>query len=144
VAVLGIGAVAVFSVPGMSKPIKSFFASANTDVITYEVRSGPLPITVVERGSLESSKNQDVYCQVEGQTTIIKIVAEGSQVKKGDVVCELDSAALKDQLINQRITTKSAEANFQNARLTREVAQIAVTEYIEGIFVQDEATDKGE
>ena len=71
VAVLGIGAVAVFSVPGMSKPIKSFFASANTDVITYEVRSGPLPITVVERGSLESSKNQDVYNQVEGQTTIM-------------------------------------------------------------------------
>src|SRR5262249_56556612 len=77
VAVLGVAAVAVFSVPGMSKPIKSFFAPSTNDIITYQVKKGPLPITVVERGSLESSKNQDVYCQVEGTTTIIKIVAEG-------------------------------------------------------------------
>ena len=34
------------------------------------------------------------------------------------------------------MTTKSAEANYQNAKLTREVAQIAVIEYTEGIFVQ--------
>ena len=45
-------------------------------------------------------------------TTIIRITPEGTRVKKGEIVCELDSAALKDQLINQRITTKSAEANF--------------------------------
>ncbi len=65
-------------------------------------------------------------------------------MKKGEVVCELDSAALKDSLVNQKITTKSAEANYENSRLTREVAEIAVTEYVEGIFVQDEATAKGE
>ena len=41
----------------MSKPIKGFFTSAKTDVITFPVRLGPLPITVVERGSLESSEN---------------------------------------------------------------------------------------
>ena len=105
---------------------------------------GPLPITVVEKGSLESSKNQDAYCHVEGQTTIITIKPEGTRVKKGEVVCELDSAALSDQLINQKITTKSAEANYENAKLTREVAEIAVIEYVEGIFIQDQATVEGE
>ena len=59
---------------------------------------------------------------------------EGSPVKKGQIVCELDSAALKDQLINQRITVKSAEANYENAKLAREVAEIAVVEYSEGIY----------
>jgi len=141
---LGIAGVVVSSVPGMSKQIKSVFASSNSDVITYVVRSGPLPITVVERGSLESSDNKDAYCLVEGQTTIIRITPEGTKVKKGEVVCELDSAALKDQLVNQKITTESAKANLDNAKLTREVAEIAVIEYVEGIFVQDQATAKGE
>jgi HlyD family secretion protein len=103
-----------------------------------------LPITVVEKGSLESSKNEDAYCLVEGQTTIIMIKPEGTPVKKGEIVCLLDSAALKDQLTNQQITTKSASASYDNAKLTREVAEIAVVEYVEGIFKQDYATVEGE
>ncbi len=72
------------------------------------------------------------------------IKPEGTPVKKGEIVCQLDSAALKDQLVNQKITTKSAEANHENAKLTREVAEIAVVEYEEGIFKQDLATVEGE
>jgi HlyD family secretion protein len=139
-----VGAVTVWSVPAVSKPLKSFFITSTSDVITYPVRLGPLPISVVERGSLESSSNQDVYSNVEGSVTIIKITPEGTKVKKGDLICELDSAALRDSLVNQRITTESAKANYQNAKLTREVAEIAVIEYKEGIFVQDIATVEGE
>src|SRR6185437_3160178 len=102
------------------------------------------PVTVSERGSLESSKNEDVFCQVEGGTSIIMILPEGTQVKKGQLVCELDSSALKDQLVNQRITTQGADSAYQNAKLTREVAEIAVTEYEEGIFKQDMQTVLGE
>ena len=105
---------------------------------------GALPITVVEKGSLESSENKDAYCLVEGQTTIIMIKPEGTPVKMGEIVCQLDSASLRDQLVNQKITTKSAEANHENAKLTREVAEIAVVEYEEGIFKQDLATVEGE
>ena len=72
------------------------------------------------------------------------IKPEGTPVKKGEIVCQLDSASLKDQLVNQKITTKSAEANYENAKLTREVAEIAVVEYEEGIFKQDLATVEGE
>ena len=82
-------------------------------------------------------------CLVEGQTLIISILPEGTKVKKGDLVCELDSAVLKDQLTNQKITTQAAEAAYQNARLAREVAQIAVKEYREGIYLQDRATTQG-
>ena len=98
------------------------------------VKPGKLSVTVVERGSLESSENKDAYCLVEGRTTIITLVPEGTPVKKGQIVCVLDSAALKDQLVNQRITVKAAEANYENAKLTREVAEIAVVEYSEGIY----------
>jgi RND family efflux transporter MFP subunit len=128
----------------MSSPIKKLFSGAKADVITTVVQRGTLPITVVEKGSLESSENKDAYCLVEGQTTIIMILPEGTPVKKDQIVCQLDSASLKDQLVNQKITTKSAEANYENAKLTREVAEIAVVEYEEGIFKQDLATVEGE
>jgi hypothetical protein len=46
--------------------------------------------------------------------------------------------------IKQNITVQSAHANLENARLTREVAEIAVVEYEEGIFKQDQAIALGE
>jgi HlyD family secretion protein len=67
-------------------------------------------------------------------TTIKSIVPDGSQVKKGQVVCELDSAALQDQLINGMITAKTAAASYEQAKLTREVSELAVVEYVEGLY----------
>jgi RND family efflux transporter MFP subunit len=107
------------------------------------VRPGPLKVTVDERGVVESSRAEDVYCQVEGETTIVRIVPEGTRVKKGQVVCELDSSALRDKLINQEITTRAAEAAYQNAKLDREIAEIALVEYKQGIFKQEQAAARG-
>jgi multidrug efflux pump subunit AcrA (membrane-fusion protein) len=139
----------VIGVPGVGKSlglpgVTRLIAGPAADVITYHVKPANLPVTVTERGNLESSKNEDVYCKVEGQTTIIMILPEGSPVKKGQLVVELDSSSLKDQLTNQVIATKGAEAAYLNAKLTREVAEIAVIEYVEGIFKQDEQTVRGE
>jgi len=143
-AALAVGGVALVSVPGLNKPFRSLFASTSIEIVPHEIRSGALPITVKEKGALESSKNDDVMCQVEGGTTIISILPEGTRVKKGDLVCELDAAALSDSLTNQKIATQAAEAAFQQAKLTREVAEIAVKEYEEGVYLQDKATINGE
>ncbi|MDR3636216.1 MAG: HlyD family efflux transporter periplasmic adaptor subunit [Isosphaeraceae bacterium] len=140
------GAVAgvVVGVPGVGKSLRSMFASSQTDIITVPVKPANLPVTVNERGTLESASNQDVFSKVEGQTTIVFIVPEGTRVKKDDLVCELDSSALKDQLINQEIATRGAEAAHLNAKLTRQVAEIAVTEYTDGIYLQDKESIQGE
>jgi RND family efflux transporter MFP subunit len=119
-------------------------AARGRDTPVVEVKPADLPVTVMERGSLESSANLDVFCKVEGQTTIIMMLPEGKQVKKGDVVCELDSAALKDQLVNQEITAMGAKAAWQNAGLRREVAEIALKEYRDGLYLQNKATIQGE
>jgi multidrug resistance efflux pump len=101
-------------------------------------------ISQTQVNTKEATRSQDVRCQVAGQTTIIRIVPEGTAVKKGEVVCELDSSALKDSLTNQVIATKGSEAAYQNAKLTREVAEIAVREYEQGVFKQNLATAEGE
>jgi hypothetical protein len=53
-------------------------------------------------------------------------------------------ADLMDSIVNQRITVKSAEFKYENAKLSREVAEIGIVEFTEGIFKQDEATLEGE
>jgi len=119
-------------------------AARADDTPVHEVKSGKLSIIVEEGGFLEATRTHDVFCQLEGQTAILSIVPEGTRVTKGQLVCELDSAALKVQLTNQYIATSGAEAAYQNAKLTREVAEIAVTEYTEGIYLQELQTVKAE
>ena len=130
--------------PGVSKSVKELFAATEVEIINFPVKPAHLPVTVVERGILESSENEDVFCQVEGSTTIISILPEGTRVTKGQLVCELDSSALQDNLKNQKIATLGAEAAYENAKLTREVAEIAVVEYVEGIYKQEFETVQGE
>ncbi len=129
---------------GISPNLAGLLGKEQISVVTYKVNKGALAITVKERGNLESSKNEDVMSEVEGSTTIIKILPEGSRVRKGELVCELDSASLKDQLTNQRITVQQAEAAYQNSKLTREVAEIAKDEYLEGTYMQDIRQAEGE
>ena len=113
------------------------------DVPATTVQPGKVNVTVAERGSLEASEAHDGYCLVEGHTTIIMIKPEGTPVHRGEIVCQLDSAALKDQLVNQMMTERSAMANYDNAKLTREVAEIAVVEYVEGIYKSELDALKG-
>ena len=144
--VAGVGVLVQSGTSGaQARPAEKPQAAAADDAASVEtVRPGKLEVSLVERGSLESATNQDVYCNVEGQTTIISIVPEGTRVNKGQVICELDSAALHDQMLNQRIKTEQAKANYQKTKLTHEVAEIAVREYTDGIYPQDRAAAEAE
>jgi RNA polymerase sigma factor (sigma-70 family) len=115
-----------------------------TSMPVVEVNAGQFKVSTTGRGSLEVEQSNEVISQVDSNITVISMLPDGAKVKKGDVGAELDSAALRNQLINQRVATKAAEANFQNAMLTREVAEIAIREYQEGIYAQDRATIQGE
>jgi RND family efflux transporter MFP subunit len=119
-------------------------ARSDGDMPIAAASQGPFRLVVSDPGTLESALTGKLISAAEGTVRIVSIVPEFEQVKKGDLVCELDSAAPRILLTNQRITTQSAEANSQNARLTREVAEIALKEYEEGIYLQDRATIQGE
>jgi RNA polymerase sigma factor (sigma-70 family) len=104
------------------------------DAATTTVRRGKLELAVTSRGIVEAGKAATLHSIVQGGTTITKIVPEGRRVRKGEVVAELDSSTLRDQLINQRITAGAAESQYLNAKLTREITEIAMKEYNEGTF----------
>lgn len=113
-----IAGIAVFAIPGLRTPLLSVFASGqkkNTTYITDMATRGPFRVTVTERGQLDSLNNVTLTSKVKGYTTIISIVPEGTMVKAGDVVCELDSALLVDKEKQQQIQVTQAEAELKQA-----------------------------
>ncbi len=86
----------------------------------------------------------DVFNPVEGRIVVLSSRPDGARVEKGDVFCELDPSEWQERLATQEIAIKGAEADLQGARLTREVAEMAVIEYVEGLFRQELAHTEGE
>ncbi len=60
-------------------------------------------------------KNAVLTSKVEGATTIISLVPEGSHVNEGDLVCELDSSTLNDKETQQEIAVVKAKAMLEQA-----------------------------
>lgn len=91
---------------------------------------------ILERGSVDSAVNVEVRCQVEsaGGLTIISIVPEGTIVKKGDLLVELDSSTLTENVIKQRIAVNSSIAKVAQSEADYETAVLSLKEYKEGKF----------
>jgi multidrug resistance efflux pump len=89
-----------------------------------------------EAGSPAQPGGEAVYNTIEGETTLLSIKPAGSWVKKGEMVCELESFALRSKLASQELALKVAESPYQTARLSREAAELAVNAYLNGTYKQ--------
>jgi HlyD family secretion protein len=93
------------------------------DYPVTDVQRGPLTISLVESGSIQNSRNAIVKNEVPGNTTIIFLIPEGTHVKKGDLLVELDSSQLDDNRTKQQIIVMNAEAAYIRARENLEVVR---------------------
>lgn len=98
------------------------FNTQRTDLLTHTVRREKLQLTIVERGALESAENRDVVCRVKAGTknstiaTSIKwVIDDGTLVKAGQRIVELDDSGLQEQLKTQKIAVDQARANWIQA-----------------------------
>lgn len=87
----------------------------------FEVKRGDFTVSVVEAGTLTALNEVSVRNEVEGTARIIYIVKEGTYVKKGDLLVELDSAQALDQVNQQRINVEKASNAVINAQLTLDI-----------------------
>lgn len=119
-------------------------ADASDSLITAVVESGPFDHIVLEQGEVESSSNIDVVCEVKARggsgTPILWVIEEGTYVKKGDKLVELDSSQLENEIKSQRIGVSSAEALVISSEATVRTAQIALQEYLEGTYQSERKT----
>jgi HlyD family secretion protein len=90
---------------------------------TYRVQRGPLTISVTESGTIKAREQLIIKNGVEGRTTIISLVPEGTRVQKGDLLVQLDASALEDQKDDQEIRVMNGEAAFVRARENLEVVK---------------------
>ncbi len=109
------------------------------DLIVRQVDRGPFDHVVLEQGEIESSSNKELICEVEsrgsGGTQILWVIDEGTRVKKGDKLVELDSSSLEQDLKEARLKVLTAKSNVKTAEAVLEQAEIAKQEYLEGVYI---------
>ncbi|MHC4558776.1 MAG: efflux RND transporter periplasmic adaptor subunit [Planctomycetota bacterium] len=96
---------------------------ASSDHVTFVAKRGPLTISVLESGTIKPRERLIIKNELEGRTSIISLIPEGTKVKKGDLLVELDASTLEDALIDQEINVQNAEAAFIDANETLAVAE---------------------
>jgi HlyD family secretion protein len=117
-------------------------------IATVPVRRADMNVTLTTGGRIDSAEKTVVECELQrlevsvkgqamgggGSSTIIRVIDDGTMVKKGDLLCELDASEYKELLRQQRMTVKRARADHRQAELDLEVARVAVIEFREGIY----------
>ena len=98
-------------------------SAGQDDAIVARVKNGDFKVVVTSAGELRAKK----FVQVQGplnmqqaevyQTKIASLVPEGTVVKEGDVVAELDRAGIAAKMAEISLALQKAEAQLQQAQL---------------------------
>lgn len=128
---------------GYSFVYKRDVSAPQGQLITQQVIRGPFDHIVLEQGEIESSRNTEVLCEVKSRgytgVPILWVIDEGTRVKAGDKLVELDSSTIVTELREDKIEVTAARANVTSAEALVEQAKIARQEYLEGVFKTEEA-----
>lgn len=99
--------------------------SAATNLFT--VARADLPISVKENAELQALRETVVRSEIEGQSTVIYIIPEGSSVQQGEKLVELDVSELVEKRANQAISVAKAEAGLSQAKKELEILEKELT-----------------
>jgi HlyD family secretion protein len=107
------------------------YSNRSPEVPTLDVKRGEFIDSLQFRGEVKAMKSVTISAPAEaGDLQIIKIAADGTQVKQGEAVVEFDKTKTEQDLAQRRSTMKSAQAEIDQAkaqaRLTEEEDVTAV------------------
>ncbi len=126
-----------------------------SSLATFVAKRGPLTISVLESGTIKSREQIIIKNECEGRSQIIRLVPEGTRVKKGDLLFELDASQTEDERIDQEIDVQNTyaafidanetlavvknqvESDLELAKLTLEFAKQDLEQYIDGLYPND-------
>ena len=132
------------------------------DPLFYPVARRDFEISLRQDGELEAVDNLDVLSPVPGESTLLYIAPEGTLVRRGDRLFEIDASATKTQLDQAKLDVHKAESDLTAAREQREIqsakgaaavktagvelrlAELMLTEYAEGEYPKLKATAERE
>jgi len=118
------------------------------------VEKGPFRVVVSVPGTIEPLRNVRVKSECQWTVRILSLIPEGTWVRKGDIVCVLDSSQIEEFLRSREVSLIKAEASHQaslqqeellkssNERRLAEAenqlrsAELDLQEYMHGTFPQ--------
>ncbi len=116
-------------------------AAIGNNAITFPVFQGEFISSVNEAGDIESSSNIEIRCRVKSRgregVAILELIPEGTKVKKGDFLCQLDDSLLREELTERRITVAKDKSDVIKATSLLDAAKRKLKEYEEGTFNQE-------
>jgi RND family efflux transporter MFP subunit len=93
------------------------YSSRSPAIPTFDVKRGEFLDSVQFRGEVKAMKSVTMSAPAEaGDLQIIKIAADSTQVKQGDVIVEFDKTKTEQDLAQFRSTLKSTQAEIEQAR----------------------------
>jgi multidrug efflux pump subunit AcrA (membrane-fusion protein) len=108
--VLGAGSIGVWFFDTDGDP-----EAATTDLPTFAVRRGDLPITLKVKGTFQAEEAIQVRCEVGGGPKITWLAAEGTHVKEGDKLVELDPTGVEKHIDNLEQSEERLQSELQAA-----------------------------
>ncbi|HEX4598368.1 MAG TPA: macrolide transporter subunit MacA [Burkholderiaceae bacterium] len=93
----------------VASAVKRYFAPNKPAILTATVTRSTLESTVMATGTLQAYQQVDVGAQASGQLKSLKIHL-GDQVKKGQLLAEIDPALLQNALLAAQANLASLEA----------------------------------
>ena len=100
-----------------------------------QIQFGDLVVSVMEQGTVESSNNTEVKCQVRGYSTVIQVVDGGTIVEPGDELVLLDTKRLEDEIGKATTDAHSAKADLERSKADVANAEIAIDAYLKGTYL---------
>jgi multidrug resistance efflux pump len=117
------------------------------DPLLSTAKNADFVAQVLDQGEIQSSENVEIRCVARarnGTLAVIKVVQEGTLVKPGDFLVQLDATSFEKELEQQKIALTNAETAVIQSKAALEAAVAGKREYEEGTFVQSKKTIENE
>jgi HlyD family secretion protein len=126
-----------------------------TDLSVRPVEYKDLQFKIVERGTLEAKDNHNIKCEVKtgnrGAPKIKWVIDNGTYVKPGDLLVDIDDSYLQDQATDQKILRDKAESDriaaeqdYPSKVSAVELAMKNYEQWVDGSFPQQRHKIEGD
>lgn len=115
--------------------IPDYLASHNADPrLTHTISRGDLLVTVTEQGTLESSNNTEIKCEVRGFNVVTWVIEGGTYVEPGDELVRLDTKRILEEASLGKTNSFIARATYEQTKAEVAKAEIAIDAYLKGRY----------
>jgi HlyD family secretion protein len=123
--VWGAAATVLLAAGGVAYWLWSSKAHAAPGYTTVPAARGPLTLTVTANGTLQPTRSINIGSELSG--TVLKVnVDVNDRIAKGQVLVELDTAKLSDQVLRSQASLEAANAKVAQTRATVTEARVGL------------------